>query len=285
MRHITILVHPHDDFAGCSYLLQGVADEWRQSGTRVTVVRDPLRHLEADMAILHADVTVVPDEYLQFMRRYPLTINAGVKDISKRTISAHLVHDGDGYKGPVLVKTNRNCGGASEALHAQHDSWLKRKIRSVRSRLHWSWRASIDMWDYRVFPSPDRVPLPVWFNPDLVVERFLPERRDGCYCLRTWIFLGDAEENLLFYANQPIVKSPVAVRIEKASVPDELREMRRKLGFDFGKFDYGMVDGKVVLYDVNRTPVARPARNNTATIKLLAAGVESLFKPRYRAAG
>ena len=284
MRHITILVHPHDDFANCGYLLQGIADQWRQAGVRVTVVRDPLRHLEADLAILHPDLTVVPDEYLQFMRRYPLTVNGGVKDISKRAISANIVRDGDGYRGPVMVKTNRNCGGAAEALHAQHASWLWRKLRAVRRRMHWSWRGDISMWDYKVFNSPQRVPLPVWFNPDLVVERFLPERRDGCYCMRTWIFLGDAEECKLFYANQPVVKSPVAVRIEKSEVPEELRQMRRKLGFDFGKFDFGIVDGRVVLYDVNRTPVGRPGRSNESLFKVLAGGIESLFKPRYRAA-
>jgi hypothetical protein len=285
MRHITILVHPHDDFAGCDYLLRGVAEQWRQSGTRVTVVRDPHKHLEADLAILHVDLTLVPDEYLQFMRRYPLAINAATGDISKRKISTNLVRDGDGYKGPVIVKTNRNCGGASEGLHAQRESWLWKNLRAVRRRLHWSWRSEIGMWEYKVFDSPAKVPLPVWFNPDLLVERFLPERRDGFYCMRTWVFLGDAEECKIFYANQPIVKSPVAVRIEEGTVPDELREMRRQMGFDFGKFDYGIVDGRVVLYDVNRTPVSRITPQNTPLFKLLASGVDSVFKPKYRVAG
>ena len=284
MRHITILTHPNDDFASSGYILQSVAEQWRQSGTRVTVARDPLRHLEADLAILHVDLTVVPNEYLEFMQSYPLTINAGVRDISKRAISTNIVRDGDGYKGPVMVKTNRNCGGTSEGLHAQ-GSWLRKNIRAIRRRLHWSWRAELGVWNYKVFDSPAKVPLPVWFNPDLVVERFLPERRDGCYCMRTWIFLGDAEECKLFYANQPVVKSPVAVRIENSHVPDEMRELRRKLGFNFGKFDFGIVDGRAVIYDVNRTPVARPGRTNEPLFKLLAGGLDSLFKPRYRAAG
>jgi hypothetical protein len=103
--------------------------------------------------------------------------------------------------------------------------------------------------------------------------------------MRTWVFLGDAEECKIFYANQPIVKSPVAVRIEEGTVPDELREMRRQMGFDFGKFDYGIVDGRVVLYDVNRTPVSRITPQNTPLFKLLASGVDSVFKPKYRAAG
>jgi hypothetical protein len=285
MRHITILVHPHDDFAGCNYILRHVAELWRERGYRVTVVRDPHKHVDADLAILHVDLTLVPDAYLQFMRHYPYTINATTADISKRTISMNLVRDGDGYKGPVIVKTNRNCGGGAEGVHAQRESWLQKKIRGVRRRLHWSWRSEIGMYDYKIFDSPAKVPLPVWFNPDLIVERFLPERHDGYYCMRTWIFLGEAEECRLYYANQPIVKSRIALRVENATVPDELRQIRRKLGFDYGKFDFGVVDGRLVLYDANRTPMARTVGDNKPLFNHLASGVDSIFRPHYRKAG
>jgi hypothetical protein len=33
-----------------------------------------------------------------------------------------------------------------------------------------------------------------------------------------------------------------------------LREQRRRLGFDFGKFDFVMHQGRAVLVDANRTP-------------------------------
>jgi hypothetical protein len=187
--------------------------------------------------------------------------------------------------GPVIVKTNRNCGGGAEGVHAQRESWLQRKIRGVRRRLHWTWRSEIGMYDYKVFSSPAKVPLPVWFNPGLVVERFLPERHDGYYCMRTWIFLGDDDECKLFYAKTPIVKSTIAVRTEDADIPDELREIRRKLGFDYGKFDFGVVDGRVVLYDPNRTPMARKLGDSTSLFNLLASGVDSIFTPHYRKAG
>jgi hypothetical protein len=53
-----------------------------------------------------------------------------------------------------------------------------------------------------------------------------------------------------------VIKSHSVLRREPISdVPVELRQVRRELGFDFGKFDYGIVDGRVVLYDVNRTPM------------------------------
>jgi hypothetical protein len=46
------------------------------------------------------------------------------------------------------------------------------------------------------------------------------------------------------------------------------------LGFHYGKFDYGIVDGKVVLYDVNRTPGAasNPAHHQE-TVEVLSAGI------------
>jgi len=38
------------------------------------------------------------------------------------------------------------------------------------------------------------------------------------------------------------------------SVPEELHAMWARLGFDFGKFDYVVRDGQIVLLDANRTP-------------------------------
>ncbi len=41
---------------------------------------------------------------------------------------------------------------------------------------------------------------------------------------------------------------------ELASTPDAIRGLRRRLGIDYGKLDYVVHDGEVVLLDVNRTP-------------------------------
>ena len=288
MRHIVILAHSNDAFAERGYALGGVAEQWRQSGFEVTVATDPEKPVAADIAILHVDLTVVPENYLQFMRQYPVGINAGVKDISKRHISANLVTQGDGYEGSVIIKTNLNCGGMPEGELAEKKSLLSKYTRAIRRRLHWSMRAELGMWNYPIFDSVKKVPWVVWRNPSLVVERFLPERKDGLYCMRSWMFLGDAEENRLMYANQAIIKSPVAVRIESCDeIPEEIREMRHQLGFDFGKFDYGIVNGRVVLYDANRTPVMLFKPSNLPKFKLLAKGIESFFgyTPRLRAAG
>lgn len=276
--HVVILTHARTPLASRHYFLRAVADVWREDGLRVTAVTDPDARVEADLAILHVDLTVVPEAHLAFARRYPVTLNARVADISKRRISAHLVRPGDGYEGPVVVKTDRNCGGTPEDRVAARGSRLRRAARALRGTLPWSLRGRIPTAEYRVFDAVRDVPWPVWRNRDLVVERFLPERDDGLYRLRTWIFLGDRESNSICWSPQPIVKSESVVRREPApGVPEDLRALRRDLGFDFGKFDYAIVDGRTVLYDANRTPTvgAFPHVRCTPQIRHLAAGIRS----------
>jgi hypothetical protein len=272
IEHIAVLIHEHDEYDDTSYILRSIAKVWKQDGRRVTVIRGFGKRIEADAAILHVDLTVVPEEYLEFIRQYPVVLNGSVKDISKRKISNHLVRFGDGYKGPVIVKTNRNFGGNREAELPRRVKFAHRCVRAVRRRLPWMYQSQMGVWDYPIYQSTAEVPWAVWFNRNLIVERFLPERQDGFYCLRSWIFLGDADRNVIMYANQPIIKSRVAVRTEPAEVPDELRKIRRELGFDFGKFDYGIIDGRVVLYDANRTPTVG-VKFDEQTLKKWADGI------------
>ncbi len=274
MNHIAILTHEHDEFELTNYTLRGVCEVWRENGLKVTVLRSIGRRVDADAAILHVDLTVVPHEYLEFLRQYPIALNLAVKDISKRRISENQVRRGDGYDGPVIVKTDRNHGGQREAEVAQR-SRVRKYARALRRRLPWSLRAELGVWDYPIYDSARQVPRVVWRNRNLVVERLLCERRDGFYCVRSWTFLGDAERNILFYANQPIIKSKVAVKNEPAEVPDELRQIRRKLGFDYGKFDYGIVDGRVVLYDANRTPTIGDPAIYVPIFEMLARGIDA----------
>ena len=277
---VVILVHRHDGFGHQGYFLGEIAEIWREQGLRVRVVDGPGRRAPAKVAVLHVDLTVVPEPLRTAAARYPVTLNARVNDISKRRVSANLVRRWDDYDGPVVVKTNRNCGGLREGRHAVASGGrVARYVRGLRESLPWAWRGELRTADYPVFPSARDVPRAVWYNPNLIVERFLPERHDGFYCLRTWVFLGDRETNSLCYSNQPIVKAVNVVRREPvAEVPDELRRRRREMGFDFGKFDYGIVDGgRVVLYDVNRTPTlgAFPREQYLPRLRHLAEGIRA----------
>jgi len=254
MTSIAIIVLRNGEL-GDDYLLGRIASCWRESGMQVHLLRGPEATVQADLAILHVDLTAIPGDYLDLACRFPRTLNSRVTDISKRRISRNIVYPGDGYDGPVIVKTNRNCGGIPERRMFGRRTGLRGAIHGLRRRLPWAMRNELRTGEYRLFTAVRDVPRLVWLNSSFVVERFLPEVRDGYYCLRTWVFFGAQESNSLSYASEPIVKSSNVVRRELIpEVPDELREIRRSLGFDFGKFDYSIVDGRVVLYDTNRTP-------------------------------
>jgi hypothetical protein len=262
MNHVVILAHRHDSFERRAYVMTALAELWRQQGLRASVLQGPGERVEADLAILHVDLTVVPDDHLAFLRQYAVVINGQVVDVSKRRISKNLVQLGDSYEGPVIVKTDFNYGGLREA------------------RLTQDGRLTISPEHYPVFPSVGEVPAMVWRHPELVVERFLPERRDDYYCLRTWVFLGDREWHSICYAKQPIVKGGNVIGREPlGEVPHELRHIRRELGFDFGKFDYAIVDGRVVLYDANRTPTLGnfPMEQVLPRLRLLAEGIRAFL--------
>ncbi len=277
---VVILVHPHDGFENVNYYLTEMAKIWRSEGIRVTILKGPSSFVPADVAILHVDLTVVPADYQDFIRQYPLVVNGNVKNISKRHISSNLVYQGDGYKGPVIIKTNKNCHGVPERLKG---SLLLRYLHRFGAILQRSCQSTLFVPDYHypVLDSVDQVPSLDWYNPDLVVERFLPERNEGYYCLRTWLFMGDKERNSIWYSEKPVVKLGNAIRGEPMKdVPEELRHRRRELGFDFGKFDYAIVDGRVVLYDANWTPTFGDVLTDKLKpgIRVLADGLKTFYK-------
>lgn len=298
MLRVAILLHRHESFDSRDYWLSAIANCWREDGIRVSVINDSRNDIEADLAILHVDLTVVPQEYLFRVRRFAASINGEVSDISKRAISAHLLRPEDSYDGPVIVKTNRNNKGHQEIRLARRSLvsfrhgdtvrsglfWLNEKLGRVR---RWHRYGSSDAFlDYPILESMSEVPDTVWTDGDFVVERFLPELSNGRYCIRTWVFLGDREQHGIFYSNDPIIRSHNIVDFERLSeVPEELRQMRRDLRFDFGKFDYTMVDGRPILFDANRTPTigAFPKERYMPIARNLAGGIHA-FLPQAKPA-
>ena len=62
-------------------------------------------------------------------------------------------------------------------------------------------------------------------------------------------------------------------------MPDELRVVRAALGFDYGKFDFVLRNGKPILLDVNRTPTVPPNLSEVVRAQqgALAKGLDSLL--------
>jgi len=241
MPRLAVIAHRSDGFWKRPYVLQTLIEVWESWGIEVVLADSPGRTIDADLAFLHVDGTFVPPEYLALAASYPRCINRYTADISKRFISRHIVAKRDDYDGPVIVKSNFNSGGWIEA--------------NARSRSDVGSASARPLPEYTVFDRIEQVPEEVWLERSFVVEKFLPEIDQGLHCLRAWFFLGDADFGSIKYSTEKIVKGRNVVKRDQLhEVPDELRQIRQELGFDYGKFDYGIVDGKVVLYDANRTP-------------------------------
>jgi len=250
---LLVIAPDQQQVLGGPYVLSKLIPVWESLGIRVRVGSEQEGNQE-DVAFLHVDLTLVPDDLMERAHRYREIINGRATDMSKRRVSRHLVERRGSWSGPVIVKTDLNYGGRSERAHAAGGSGPGRLGR-VRRRLPWTISGDLKPAKYPVYPSKREVPLLVWLNGKLVVEEFRPERKGEFYCLRNWVFLGSREMTVRSWGRSPVLKAADIVDHEyDIEVPDELRRLREDLGFDFGKFDFVLNDGKVCLFDANRTP-------------------------------
>jgi hypothetical protein len=250
---IVILVHENDlAFRKSIFTLNLLAQIWEDRGIKVKIAYGVEKRIEGDIIINHVDLTVTPPEYLDYMNEFPVQINRHLHDISKRVYCKYLLQRDEAYDGPVLVKTNENYGGVKdEFLRVRQEKPL------VSGKKDWSSIRVLDSNSYPIFRSIRHVPSEVWTNENLIVQKFLAERdRDANFILRCWSFMGNRGFQVYVSSTNPIVKgtSIIGRNIINGEVPDELCEVRNKLRMDCGRFDYVMAGGKVVLYDVNRTP-------------------------------
>lgn len=275
-RRIVILTHEFDAFEETAYYMGGLARLWRERGIEVIVQSGLGPKLEADLLVLHVDLTIVPQEYLAYARQYPVVLNGGTVDISKRHISRQLVMRESNYEGPVVVKSDLNCNGARETHFARQTAPVRRLAGRVLQKLSGKKRRA----DYEVFASARDVPASIWSDESLIVERFTPERVGEEYVARTYHFLGDREICNALYSREAIMRPGNILRREpEADVPAGLRHRRAELGFDFGKFDYVVVDGEVIVFDANRTPTEGDVSAEILAQRygLLANGIDSFF--------
>ena len=276
-RHITVLLDGRDPYPERrTHLVWYIAEAWRRQGLEVAV-RKGLAGRPPGQGVLlpHLDRTVVPDAYRRFIASAPRALNADLNDISKRRISRNLLSREDDFAGPVIVKTDANCGGQPEITNAS----VARRAAARLGGLGGLRRVrTLESHRYPVFDSIERVPPGVWKNPRLVVEKYIPERDGRHYCIRVCFFLGDVEYNRRLYARTRVVKGGSVEKTERAEVPEELRRARRRLGLDYGKLDYVVHGGCVHLLDVNRTPgLVADDRVNRRIAGKLAVGADAWF--------
>jgi hypothetical protein len=222
-------------------VLNAMGHTWRVSAGR--------RRECADAAILHVDATRVSEEYLALADHYPVAINFGASDISKRRIGSGLLSRGEPWDGPVIVKSDLNFGGWPEAAINAGAAARGRPLPFPEIPV---------VNRYPILERVGDVPEEVWSDPNMVVQRFLPEIDPEGYALRTWVFAGPRGRCTRHVSTDPIVKADRVVNRRPVEVPPELIVERERLGFDFGKFDFVMRDGRAILLDANRTPGMSP---------------------------
>jgi hypothetical protein len=273
MAHIVLITHVYDNFRDRDFLLRSLAGHWLDAGHDVTLAEGLGDWPDADAAVVHVDLSVVPAAYSAAAKRYPIVVNGAATDVRKRLVSRNLVQRNDDWSGPVMIKTDLNFSGIPEKLAAERFRHDGKPADLPPGPIVSTTRP------YPVLDCSRAVPDDVWDNPGLVVERFLPEQDAQGYWCRAWVFFGDRERCTRYRGTHPIVKSATIVASEPAPVPDELRAERQRLGFDYGKFDFVVRDGRAILLDANRTPSAPPASPQMeASNARLAGGLETLLR-------
>jgi hypothetical protein len=252
------------------HLIKYLADAWRDDGLEVAFVFGVDRFVPADLVIAHVDLSVVPDEYLEFAGRYPIVLNGEVKDIRKSTFSEQRVSRNSGYVGKVIVKSNLNHGGRPERRLLEP---VVGSVDADRSLDQIVGRGRFPM-DYPIYDRIEDVPGRFFATDDFIVEKFIPEWESGRYHARWFDFLGDCWTSLRSSSTSPVCRTYTRKETETIEPPPKLFELRKRFRLDYGKLDYVVHDGAVHLLDVNKTTGAF-ARPRPVVSRHLAAGIYS----------
>ena len=289
-KRIAVLFHENDRYINIrDYVIAFLADYWVKDGNEVTFVFGTQKFVPANIAILHVNLSVVPDEYLEFAKHYPIVLNGRIKDIRKSAFSRRLLARDDPYQGKVIVKTDLNsAGGPERYLNRSHSllmlsGYVPKQVRSLISRhiLRTSFgplRIQTST-DYHIYDSLREVPRSCFDDPALVVEEFLPEREKGLYCMRIFNFLGDRSNCIRVKSAHPIVKwsNWDAGDVQVIEPHPDVVNFRNSLGLDYGKLDYVVHDGEAIILDVNKTMGIGTSTNVKEMRAHRAAGIYSYF--------
>jgi hypothetical protein len=280
VARVVVITHEHDKFLGkrdlfarmtSPYLLFDILSELRRRGHSIRVQPGVSHSHAADIAVLHVDATVTPEVYVDYASRFPFCLNVEAFDISKRRVSGALLKRDDGWQGPAIVKSNLNNRGIPEAF-------LNRQ--SERAGKPRPFPDVSPLGAYDIYEAVGDIPDDVFDRDDLVVEKFIPEVEPDGFATRFWVFCGNHERCFRYVSPRRLVKASETIRREPVPVPQELRALRHELGFDYGKFDFVVHEGRAVLLDANNTP-GRPrklARTFAAGASHLADGFEALIQ-------
>ncbi|TPM35662.1 hypothetical protein [Mesorhizobium sp. B2-3-4] len=244
--------------SGEGYAIQSLLRGLEKAGLTARVLDRPVRTGRAPAALLHVDLTTLPEPYRDIADLYARAVNGRALSIHRHLYSSLRVMQGDAHPGPVIVKTVLNSQGRPE-LHwqKQRNAWA-RGAHLVRKLIEPGYKQRMCP-PYRVHETIGQVPAQVWRNERLMVEKFAFDSLDLPIVKHRYMFLLEAEVNMrqtyddILCAGSKIVSNEVG-----GAVPPEVIDVRNQLHLDFGAIDYFIVGGKGVVIDANKTPGSNP---------------------------
>lgn len=256
-KRIAVLLYEKDNHQTLKqHLICLLAEQWRQDGHEVIFLFGIDEFVPADLLFVHIDLSIVPDSYLEFAKRYPIAINGTIKDIRKSTYIPDLLERGDSWDGPVIVKSDNNSAGIPERKRAGYLGKLHEKVLKAihRFKAGTSPLTIRTALDYKVYDHLREVPQLYFHHPGLVIQKFTPEMDKGLYCTNSIFFLGDQISCARLKSKNPIVKDHTVIDLDRNVEPHpDILALRKKLKFDYGKFDYVNHRGDAILLDANKT--------------------------------
>ncbi len=249
MGRIAVLMHERHTMAHVrGYLVGLLAQVWEEDGHTVVYGFGTSAPPPADVALLHVDLSVVPDAYVALAAHYPVLLNARARDVRKSTYSPNLLRRTSRYDGQVIVKSDLNHAGLPEQR-------LLGREQTFRTPL-----------EYVIYDDLSLVPPETFDDASLVVQRFTPEMVGRKYAVRLYSFLGARSSAVRLTGRRPIVNGPTVEGVETVEPHPDIEAARHRLGMDYGKLDYVVVDGEAILLDANKTVGASPSMTNSATM-------------------
>jgi hypothetical protein len=278
---IAVIFHANHKPEDAGHAIGLIAELWRKEGHEVRLLVGCREHWDADIAILHVDMSTVPKRYVKFARRYPLVINGRILDIRKSRISRNLLDHNSNYEGRVILKTDLNSAGIPERTLLTNALWhrVRRRFRLDRAA-----KQPLDFVKrYSIHESIKHVPAEALTAPGMVIEKFVPETEGEWYFVRRSFILGDRMISYRMGDRQPIVEAGLPGVFEWIENSPEVLAVSRELGLEYGTIDYTTNEGEMVVLDVNKTPgrAAPPdeaaMRDYEAILNTIAPGINKFF--------
>lgn len=245
--------------ASRNYAIQQLLPYLKQAGMAVRLLDHPPPQGRAPAALLHVDLTELPQPFHEISGLYQRTINGRALSIHRELYSSLRLMAGDAHAGPVIVKTVLNSQGRPELRWRKRRNGWTYAVHRIRKMLEPGYINRMCP-PYRVYETIGQVPAGVWRNERLMVEKFAFDSLELPITKHRYMFLLGAEINMRQVFGDVLCQGSTMIRNEVGgAVPPEVRAVRERLHLDFGAIDYFIVGGKGIVIDANKTVGSNPA--------------------------